>query len=80
MPHVPGDLHGTGAIEHRSRIGVMRGAMVHGTTRHDDVTAANTTGWPERRVSPNAELCRDVIDRRLGDSDAWTMVVAVPTM
>ena len=33
---------------------LWRGAMVHGTTRHDDVTAAVTMGWPDRRVSPES--------------------------
>jgi hypothetical protein len=40
----PGDLAWVDRPDGRHRIGVMRGAMVHGTTRHDDVTAAVTTG------------------------------------
>ena len=39
-----GDLAWVDRPHGRHRIGAMHGAMVQGTTRHDDVTAAVTTG------------------------------------
>ena len=42
-----------------------------GGGHHGLAVAARVPGIPK--------LCRHIIDRRLGDSDAWTMVVAVPT-